>query len=76
MVIEPQPPAHLIGQLIQEVANIITHQHHLHVVRIQRCPLALCIVQLPSILERDILVASEPVLWETFSGVLLLSMIG
>ncbi|EEC78905.1 hypothetical protein OsI_19299 [Oryza sativa Indica Group] len=55
VVIEPQPPAHLVGQLIQEVTNIITNQHHKHVVRVQRYPLALCIVQLPSMLERDIL---------------------
>lgn len=62
MVIEPQPPAHLVGQLIQEVTNIITNQHHKHVVRVQRYPLALCIVQLPSMLERDILVGSAPFL--------------
>lgn len=34
----------------------------MHVVRIQRYPLALCIVQLSSALARDVLVASEPVL--------------
>ncbi|BAT04860.1 Os08g0317566 [Oryza sativa Japonica Group] len=57
-----QAPEHLIGQLIQEVANIITHQHHIHVVRVQRYTLALCLVQLPSVLERDVLVGSGPVL--------------
>lgn len=62
VVVDPQPPEHLFGQLIQEVANIIEHQHHIHVVRIQRYPLALCLVQLPSVLDRDILVASGPVL--------------
>uniref|UniRef100_A0A0D3HTH9 DUF7597 domain-containing protein n=1 Tax=Oryza barthii TaxID=65489 RepID=A0A0D3HTH9_9ORYZ len=36
VVVEPQPPAHLLGQLIQEVANIITDQHQMQVVRIQR----------------------------------------
>lgn len=61
-VVEPQPPAHLLGQLIQEVANIITDQHQMQVVRIQRYPLALCIVELASTLVRDVLVNSEPVL--------------
>lgn len=44
------------------MANIITHQHHIHVVRVQRYTLALCLVQLPSVLERDVLVGSGPVL--------------
>uniref|UniRef100_A0A0E0LJF4 DUF7597 domain-containing protein n=1 Tax=Oryza punctata TaxID=4537 RepID=A0A0E0LJF4_ORYPU len=60
MVIEPQPQIHMIGQLIQEVANIIEHQHHMQVVKIQRYPLTPCIVQLPSVLARDVRMASYP----------------
>uniref|UniRef100_A0A0D3EX07 DUF7597 domain-containing protein n=1 Tax=Oryza barthii TaxID=65489 RepID=A0A0D3EX07_9ORYZ len=62
VIVKPQPPVHLIDQLIQEVANIITHQHQMQVVRIQRYPLALCIVQLSSTLARDVLVGGELVL--------------
>lgn len=61
VIVKPQPPVHLIDQLIQEVANIITHQHQMQVVRIQRCS-ALCIVQLSSTLARDVLVGGELVL--------------
>lgn len=61
VLIQPQPPEHLVIQTIDEVIHHVTHHRNIPVVRAQRYPLALYIVQFQSVFHRDALVDEGPI---------------